>query len=558
VAKLSGREFTGNKIVVLAGVIGCFAIIVFVISGDAVSGNWRWDDPSILLHAYQYSIFQDFVNPSVWQQFSPANLTPWLIFSYELDLILFGLSPGIFYVHQLLALLAAVVMLYLVLKLWVSELSAASGAALFLLGAPGITVAQQLMTRHYLEGLVFCLLALFLFVCHLRSNRRLVLVAAVLCYLLSVTAKETYVPLVLLLPFLPEGSLMKRIKASLPFLIVVGLYTCWRIYMLGTATGGYVESSEYISFSFMSQVLVGFAPLPALLFGSPWPVVMSLYGVMLLSYILVYRSLASVAVSLFLLVLLLTLLPLIPLISSPGIYLADRYLLLPWLVMCFSVAFFGDRLIQVLRAGNRQWGICGIGVGITVLLLITASAGLSVKKTVVAVANEYDVQADYILNNDSSTAFVPSPNVVSAMWFVTDLAELKRSLLAQTSPQAIFDELYRLDDMASLVGYNADCQCMRVTSLPVIEKRDLAPLSLQFNYQSRTFSWQFGPYDNGTYRVVSPNFGVMPVPATGRIRVTLGQGDVFYLRYDSPEGWITYSDQQTIESSVHNVRWQRE
>ncbi len=158
--------------------VGLIVLMGLVFFGGALSGDWRWDDPQILLHLHQFSILSDFIDPAVWQQFSPANLTPWLIFSFEIDLILFGVNPSAFYLHQVLALIAAAVALYALLRLWVGNYHALFGALLLLAGAPSFVVIEQLMTRQYVEGLVFCLLAVFCFVQFLRGRRNLLLLLA--------------------------------------------------------------------------------------------------------------------------------------------------------------------------------------------------------------------------------------------------------------------------------------------------------------------------------------------------------------------------------------------
>ena len=145
--------------------------LVLLVNAGVIGANWRWDDSQILLHSHQYSFWQDFTRPEVWQQFSPANLTPWLIFSFEVDMILFGLNPTLFYLHQLLAIAAAAFMLYSCLRLWCLPVFAAAGAALFVLGLPTMLVAEQLMTRHYIEGLVFALVAVYAFVLYLRTAK---------------------------------------------------------------------------------------------------------------------------------------------------------------------------------------------------------------------------------------------------------------------------------------------------------------------------------------------------------------------------------------------------
>src|SRR5690606_4131780 len=127
---------------------GMLVLLALALYFPALSGHWRWDDPQLLLHGLRFSIFEELGNPQVWRQISTANLMPWQDISIELDLILFGLTPGLFYLHHLLALAAAGLALYACLRLWVERLPAAGGALLFMLGAPVLLASEQLMTRH--------------------------------------------------------------------------------------------------------------------------------------------------------------------------------------------------------------------------------------------------------------------------------------------------------------------------------------------------------------------------------------------------------------------------
>jgi len=68
-------------------------ITLIAINQHLLFANWRWDDTQILLHALNTSAWDNFTNPDVWRKFSPNNLTPWLILSFEIDYFLFGLNP---------------------------------------------------------------------------------------------------------------------------------------------------------------------------------------------------------------------------------------------------------------------------------------------------------------------------------------------------------------------------------------------------------------------------------------------------------------------------------
>lgn len=555
--------YSNNNLLITLGAIGCLGVLALLLNFGVLSGNWRWDDTAILLHLHQYSIIDDFVNPGVWQQFSPANLTPWLILSFELDLIIFGVRPELFYLHQLVALTAAAAALYFCLTLWISRKFAFFGAFLFLLGAPSLLVMQQLMTRHYVEGMVFCLLCLSCYVLFLRQSKPMLLVASGLFYILAITAKEIYVPLVLLLPFLPESNLRHRLKAMLPLLIIVSAYTLWRGHMLDSFTGGYVDSSEYISASFVGDIVSSFSRFPALLFGGFWFVFVLLYLLLAGCYSAVCRSrLLTSAV-----VVLLVLLPLVPLVRSPGIVIADRYLFLLWLVLSFSVAFFSDRLSVKFREQKKPGLLRTVHVTAVVFMLISLSHGLNVRQAVANTAVEFDAQAEFIWQNHDQIAFVPSDNLLTSFWFVTSLIEFKSRLLAgETSPVPIVDTIYLDATVSSLLEYGHDCRCMRevVEAIPARlatwrnRTQPDAPLSLSFEYQGGYFAWQFGPYEHGTYQVVSDVIGVIPVPTSGRLRVTLAEDTPFYLRYTAPEGWITYSTEQRVQPDSPLISWQRE
>src|SRR5690606_25793087 len=128
-----------------------------------LEGWWRWDDPLILKFCYRYKPEEYLLQPDLWRQFLPGFFTPWLALSYEFDLALFGIAPAAFYLHHLLSLLSLTTITHIILRMWYSHLWSLAGSALFLCGSPIVVVSQQLMTRHYIEGLVFALLALYFY-----------------------------------------------------------------------------------------------------------------------------------------------------------------------------------------------------------------------------------------------------------------------------------------------------------------------------------------------------------------------------------------------------------
>lgn len=554
------------------GVVAILLAIVLMLNAGVLGAGWRWDDTQILLHAHQYSIWQDFLRPDIWQQFSPANLTPWLIFSFEVDMTLFGLDPRAFYLHQLLAITAAAAMLYLCLTLWCHRGFALAGALVFVCGLPVMLVAEQLMTRHYIEGLVFALMALYAFVFHLRTGQRWAWAASLMLYVLAITAKEVYVPLPLVLLALSETdtqkNVLKRLQSVAPFFVVTALYALWRGYMLESVSGGYVDSSEYLSPAFISEVLVAFRRFPELLAGGgAWFLLLALavlWGGSL------YQSIRQRQVPwLALVVTLVVLLPLVPLVRSPGITLADRYLLLPWAVVSFSLAWCASRVVTSvnLRAPLPVDAARALPhLMIPLVMVVSLLHAIPVRQAVAASGKEFDVQSVFLWDHDDSVAYVPSFHAVNAFWFATGMQALKQRITGEASPVAVVDELYLTQDhVRRLFSYQSDCQCMQDISdrIPDMQSqfierlRNDVPLSLSFSYQQGYFSWRFGPWQEGSYHVVSDRLGVLPLPPTGQLRVTLEDNVPFYLRYSSPEGWMTYSELQRVVRDGAEVNWSR-
>lgn len=543
-------------------------VLAILLNVGVLSAGWRWDDPSILLHAHQFSIVQDMLDPAVWQQFSPANLTPLLILSLEIDLILAGLSPWFFYLHQLILLAAAAFLLFVLLRLWCETRFAIAGAVLFLCGLPVMTVAEQLMTRHYAEGLVLALISIYGVVRYLRTGSVLVWVLAILSYALAVTAKEVYVPLPALLLCLPESSLRKRLLASAPFFAVLAIYALWRSWMLPSVTGGYVDSASYFSVAFVQHVMATYLSFPRLLSGSAWPLFVALYLGLLCFYlwqkravvIKTGRAIAAVWPLFSVLVAVLVLAPLAPLVQSPGIVQADRYLFALWAALSFSMAFFAGRFADRI---SSSWSLPALGV-LVVLSLLHALPG---RQAMAAVGRAFDVQGEFIWQQDDAVAYQPSAEVLPVLWFVSGLADLKSGISNGTSPVVVVDDIYLAQAQGKpLFAYDPQCQCMRDQSIDAglrlqqwaATLRPQAPLSVRFEYQQRTVNWQFGPYTDGSYQLVSDLIGVIPAPAQGQMRALLAEDAGFYVRYQSPEGWQSYSDEFRINHDGPVINWVRE
>lgn len=178
-----------------------FGVLIALLYGNMLTAWWGWDDPSFLRLAYEYEPWEYFFIPDVWSKCQPANLNPWNILSFDLDVTLFGLNQKAFYAHHLFSLWLVAMGTYLFLRLWLNQLWSAMGAVLFICSAPVTTVAHQLMNRHYLEGLLFSIVMLYLYISAVRYERPLLAWVGGLFYFFAVSAKEVFVPLPLVNSF---------------------------------------------------------------------------------------------------------------------------------------------------------------------------------------------------------------------------------------------------------------------------------------------------------------------------------------------------------------------
>lgn len=533
------------------------AALVFLLHGGQLSGFWRGDDTQILLHALRYSWWEYFFDSKIWQSLSPANLTPWVSLSFDFDLALFGLNPAGFYGHQLLVLAAVVVAGLYLAALWLKPYQAFISGGIFLFGMPVESVVSQLMARHYLEGLLFSLLAVYFFIRFLREEKRYQLLITTLAYVLAMTAKEIYVPLGLLLLCLHwQHRGLSMLSRVVPLLLVMAAYVVWRSLMLDTLVSGYSEPS-YFSVSYWQAVWHSFTQFPRILFGRYAGLVMGVYGVVLSLYFFYHRRhliLAGVLSSL-------VLLPLVPLVQFPGISAPDRYLLLPWTVWCFSFTWFLFRIPSTTHIGMQ-------GVQVSALIIVLAVVvhnQVQFTDSLHQRTTTSDVQMRFAWTQDDRVAFIPTRIISGALWGLNGLVEIKQQFDGgRLSPTAVVDLIF-LKEEKSLFEYDPNCGCMRDVSAAQADKiaefkqqqRPDAPLSLFMRNRQGLIDWQFTPYTDGQYRVVSPRIGSYRMSQQGRLRSSIKQSSRFYLLYISEEGWRTYSPELILTADGEILDWTR-
>lgn len=546
------------KEVQFASAIIFLAIATYLLHGSALNGFWRFDDGAHLAFAATYSPWQYFFIPEITRLQSGANVTPWNVLTYDINLSLFGLSSKGFYAHQLISLWLTSVATFFLLLLWVRPGWAMAGGVFFLLGAPTVHIAQELMSGQYLEGLLFSILALYAYVHSVRSHNWSSAVVGAILYLLATSCKELFVPLVGVLLFLPEGKLKTRFQFVMPYGLVALAYIPWRYAVLGKFIGGYNPGHQGYDFWVIAKT---FANIPFLLFGDDNFGKIALVMIAILLAVAIWKR--ALKWSLIVVCAILLLLPLVPLVMNPGIGNADRYLFLLW----WSISI----LLSILLANGTSSNHFIVVACALMLMGVLFGWQHKTERLLVESADLYEKSYRFMLNSDASQAYV-APNFMA--YFGSVLPELTKAekALGQSGAsraKIIVDEEHLspyIDSGATSVWrYSQACRCVEniTKDIPAIvddyrNKLREEPLSVRLKYQSFMVSWEIGPYDQGEYGFVIDGEGLFPLPRIGNSHFVRPLGG--YIRYQSPHGWITRSPHFYIDPAdkhTHLIEWTR-
>jgi hypothetical protein len=520
-------------------------------------GYWRADDSAILWHAINSKGLSAFYDPSDWQKLSPSNLTPWLTLSFKVDLWLAGLAPHVFYIHSLCSLAFVVVAAYALNRQWIPPVWAFLSVGLFLVGAPTASVTELLMTRHYLEGLLFAVLSSIAFVQAMRrQDIRWAFVGAV-AYALAATAKEIYVPLVLVILLIPPVGLLKtRLKLVAPYVAVAALYILWRRYMLGAMIGGYVEANSIVSWQSATAMAATLRRFPEFFFGPTW----ILPSVLLIGSLGIAAFRKPLATLVFAALAVGVVVPLIPLIAFPGISGPDRYLFLFWFVASFSGVLAVQILVTIFPSKLRLWE----SIGITLVLVVGSAAfshTVEMQKSYAASYREFDTQGRFYFEANQRQGFVPSQTLLHSYWYVTNLCDIKKRLALECPASLIkgvaldqpIEHLFAYDPVKNAMVNMSDRLQEERTKIETIDTS--RPLQASISVSNGMGRWSLGPYEGGQYFFASSLIGRYPVTRQGSLKTQLTHL-AFYIQYESPEGWAT-SSPMLVAGTETPVAWKR-
>lgn len=555
----------------LAMAMATLPVLTLWLHGQALNYWWCCDDSQLLWFLQRYTPLDYLVQPAAWQALIPFSYTPWLALVQQLDVWLFGYAPLAMHAHLLLSVALCAVLLLLLLRPWCGLLPAWAAALLFLLGSPTAVAAQQLMVRHYVDGLLFMLLALLL----LRPQgtapgpRGWRYGLSCLAYALALMSKEIFVPLALLPLLLPLGSLRRRVRLCLPWLLLALLFLLWRGYMLGAAVGGYTPNQGYTLAGFMS-LLPQLGGIPALLWSSPGWALAALAGLLLLALQQQAGGRQRCALLLRLAsALVLLLVPLLPLLFYPGLGPgSERYYILAWATLAAVAAWLAASAGQ----GVRRWLAAG-------LLLSVALPAWQQQTRLMASLDAWQqthrLQGQALLQAGPEAVVWASSDVAS--WFNSGLLALAPSLAAGDPAHLIADEMELIDRhrpgqplLRQLHGQPAmrDVAAQREALLSAWRQQLRAwPMRARFvvDVAAREVSWQvaLAASDDYTWSADEWSLSILgpgsrqPVPLSGQVRVAQPLHGCFRALLTSRRGERVYGPAMYWpQSGRHVLVWQ--
>ncbi len=521
--------------------LGC---VTFSLYGDALQGWWWLDDTQILKHAVFHRPWEYFFDPQTWKALSPSNLTPWVTLCFDMDYTLFGFHPVAFYAHNLLAITLCSWLIYLISRDWVAPWTAGLGAVFFLVGPPIALAAHQLMVRHYVEGLLFFLLSLWLFVRAVLTERIGFTLLAGLAFAISATAKEIYLPLGFVPVLMPIGTLKKRISMSWPLFFVMMLYVPWRWYMLGDVIGGYTPASEF-SLRDMAFASAYFSHIPTLLFTPPVAGHAALLGMGVTA--IFFSKTPYLTQPLWLITPIILLAPLLPVAQGLPADHSERLLIAFWAMTslgCMTIAGSISKTdVRVTKA--LCWGLSIVFP----LMLVSAwgkTRALNEKNR--ELQTVYTVQGTALTSLSSKDVLYLTPEICP--WYIQGLMDLETE---KDHPLLVSDEsaLLACDlEKYRIFRYDRNVRSLSDITLDVPRileewRKNLKAISfkveMEFDPSTQFLRWDMRPQNGGTYTAILP-CGQIPIPPSGAIRMGNPLWTTFRLRYDEPDGGIAYTD----------------
>ncbi len=517
------------------------AIVPLVLYRKIVRLWWTYDDPFHLRRVIVYDYPALFFDRPLWHGIPARVFTPLLLASMKFDYARFGLNARAFYLHQLIAFAIIPVMFYFFLRLWLTRAWSFAAALTSILAPPMIEIVQQIMLRHYVEGISIAIGAAILAVIGFRRDDRRFTLASAALYLVAMSAKEVFVPLPFVLAVMPEGDLRRRLKHLLPHGILLALYSVWRTVMLGQGVKPY-----------------GWTLRP-----NEWPLVLTKVPVRVLKQFVATGGAAGIVMVIALLVCIViatlrlrgaifvalmaaaaAVLPIVPL----AVDMKVRFGLMSWIVAILGAAFISRTNIRPAISAML------FGIVMVCAVLVNRAQWSSTYRFMKRMSDETrtvrDLAPDELLRDPATPP--PTMDEMIALYNAKGRALYDDRPLCDGSLNA--RRLFNWDP-----GMHVVREIQRSELDPICKSIRVEPLRADLTVEDGVLFWNLGPYPNGQYSFIFRD-GFQSFDVRPRLGYRLEHVPVLPLivRYRSPDGWTTYSPQLVVDfEHPKPIHWER-
>lgn len=512
-------------------------LAVAALYADATKLSWTYDDAYLLRVVGGADLNDYFGSRPFWRSMPSKVFVPLLLAWYELGSRA-GSDAG-FYALAIALLAAALAAVYAAFRTAFGRVESLTGTAMIGLGPPVVSLVTQLMATHYLLALACSALACAVYVIALRRASLPLASLSAALYLAAMLAKEIAVPLPALLLLMAP----RRFRLVVPHAIALALYMLWRKIMLGVFLGGYgwavtSDTAGPLLVSLPRQFVGSIAP------PQPW-LAIAFAAVLLLPIALRLRSRWFAFA--FVVALACAILPVLPVSRE----MQPRYTFAAWVTL---VVFF---VIALQSLPTRARTVtCALAV---------ALAGLAQRAEW---ADAFPLSA----RMSAETRFVLSAPPEATLRLPATppaaMGELQAMRGARGAVQWFYDDLYlctgrhrgrRLFQSAGERVIEITGSAERLARQHCRAVRENVPLHARFRFDGGTLHWTFGPYEEGTWRVVIGD-GIQAFTVPRKDAYILGDIPAIALRvrYDAPAGWVTYSPDIVLDFTKQNTfAWHR-
>lgn len=463
------------------------ALIIAIFYYPLLNAWFLGDDTQWMWFSAISPVWKIFFDSGTYLYINDANFTPMLGLSFKIDWKLFQMDPVGYNVHTFLSLWASSVMLFLFLRLFAGRSPSFFGSLLFIVNPAAVAVVSCFSNRHYMEGMCWALLSLYLFFRNEKERRHIFTFLSCAAYLLASLSKEVYLLLPAAMFLFAQGTFGERMKKTLPFILIFLAYLPWRWFMLGGSMGGYyfIDWSLTSLVSNMKMAVI----LPVLyVYGKYWPaliVTVSLVFFMMLSRISNIKILMKSSV-----LYLIALLPVIPVMAIflPSGPAGGRY------------AFHISTLLIVLFSFSYNYLKDRRGIKIAFFLAFVFTLFTFYEKSVQvreAFVNDRHTSQEETVRFLSKEPYLKG---VYPPWFYDGLVRLYDKFYGkQIVTRVFYEDALKYHERAvieEVKGFEA------APYLEAQKAMHAGPLNIDISWNGRIANWRFGPEEVAFYHLL--------------------------------------------------------